>query len=80
MEKALRHDAEGISEYTPVNFTLQIQPCSLPGILQYPDRSGKFYVIGKTAFASADEAAARAAAGDSVHIRSAALQTLGTGI
>lgn len=40
---------------------------------------GKFYVIGKTAFASADEAAARAAAGDSVHIRSAALQTLGTG-
>lgn len=39
MEKALRHDAEGISEYTPVNFTLQIQPCSLPGILRCPDRS-----------------------------------------
>ena len=30
-KKALRYDAEGISRFTPVNFTLQIQPCSLPG-------------------------------------------------
>ena len=39
---------------------------------------GKFYTVGVNAFASADEAAAKAAAGDSVHIFSAVPLTLGT--